>query len=52
GGMCMPLIVGIILDAYNWDAVFMAMTGFCVLCFILVSTVIEPLSKNMKVNYR
>ncbi|WLI77362.1 MFS transporter [Kosakonia sp. H02] len=48
GGMCMPLLVGVILDAWSWDAVFMTMTGFCVLCFIVVSTVIEPLSKNVK----
>lgn len=52
GGMCMPLIVGIILDTYSWNAVFMTMTGFCVLCFILVSTVIEPLPKNVKVVYK
>jgi sugar phosphate permease len=52
GGMCMPLIVGVILDAYSWNAVFMTMTGFCVLCFILVSTVIEPLPKSVKVIYK
>lgn len=52
GGMCMPLIVGVILDTWNWDAVFITMTGFCVLCFIVVSTVIEPLSKNVKVVYQ
>ncbi|APG18055.1 MFS transporter [Kosakonia radicincitans] len=49
GGMCMPLIVGVILDRWNWDAVFMTMTGFCVLCFMLVATVIEPLSKEVTV---
>jgi MFS family permease len=49
GGMCMPLLVGVILDTWNWDAVFMAMTGFCGLCFIMVSTVIEPLSKSIKI---
>jgi sugar phosphate permease len=49
GGMCMPLLVGVILDTWNWDAVFMAMTGFCALCFIMVSTVIEPLSKSIKI---
>ncbi|MGG7446984.1 MFS transporter [Kosakonia oryzendophytica] len=49
GGMCMPLLVGVILDTWHWNAVFMTMTGFCVLCFILVTTVIEPLSKNVKI---
>ncbi|VVT50166.1 D-glucarate permease [Kosakonia radicincitans] len=49
GGMCMPLIVGVILDRWNWDAVFMTMTGFCVVCFMLVATVIEPLSKEVTV---
>ncbi len=52
GGMCMPLIVGVILDRWNWDAVFMTMTGFCVLCFILVATVIEPLAKDVKLVHR
>lgn len=51
GGMCMPLIVGATLDAYNWNTVFMVMTGFCVLCFLLVSSVVEPLAKNVKVVY-
>lgn len=47
GGMLMPLIVGVVLDIFNWDAVFLTMTGFCVLCFILVSSVIEPLPQGV-----
>ncbi|MDF7667250.1 MFS transporter [Orbaceae bacterium ESL0727] len=42
GGMAAPLIVGIILDHFNWDAVFatLAVGSFC--CLILVLSVIEP----------
>lgn len=49
GGMCMPLVVGIILDFFHWDAVFMTLAGGCVLCFIFVFSIIEPMPKGVVV---
>lgn len=42
GGACMPLIVGIILDKFNWDAVWMALAIGSFLCLAIVSSVVEP----------
>ena len=42
GGACAPLIVGMILDKYNWDAVWMALAIGSFICLALVSSVIEP----------
>ena len=42
GGACAPLIVGIILDKYNWDAVWMALAIGSFICLAIVSSVIEP----------
>ncbi|OCG07435.1 MFS transporter [Gilliamella sp. wkB178] len=49
GGTIMPFIVGVILDKFHWNAVFMTMAGFCVFCFIFVMSIIEPLPKGVKV---
>lgn len=49
GGTVMPFIVGVILDKFHWDAVFMTMAGFCVFCFIFVMSIIEPLPKGVKI---
>ncbi|MDR3561573.1 MAG: MFS transporter [Negativicutes bacterium] len=43
GGACAPLIVGIILDAYSWNAVFIYLALSSVLCFTLVTTIDEPI---------
>jgi len=42
GGVFAPLLVGMILDKFNWDAVFMALALGSLLCLAIVSTIIEP----------
>lgn len=42
GGAAAPLIVGMILDAFNWDAVFAALAIGSFICLLIVSTIIEP----------
>lgn len=42
GGACMPLIVGIILDSFSWDAVWMAIAIGSLICFAVVCTAVEP----------
>ena len=42
GGACAPLIVGIILDAYSWNAVFIYLALSSVLCFAVLATIDEP----------
>lgn len=47
GGALTPLIVGIILDKYSWDSVFIFLAVSSLLCFLLLSTIVEPLvAKN------
>jgi ACS family glucarate transporter-like MFS transporter len=42
GGACFPIIVGMILDNFNWDAVFASMAVGSIICLLIVSTIIEP----------
>lgn len=42
GGAGMPLFVGMILDKYNWDAVFLALAIGSFICLAIVSTIVEP----------
>lgn len=42
GGMCAPLFVGIILDYFNWDAVFTTLAIGSLCCLVLILSVIEP----------
>ena len=42
GGAVMPLIVGIILDTFNWDAVWLAIAIGSLICFAVVCTAVEP----------
>lgn len=42
GGACAPLIVGILLDHYNWSSVFIYMMVTSLLCLLLLCSVIEP----------
>ncbi|XDZ51952.1 MFS transporter [Neisseriaceae bacterium CLB008] len=46
GGMVSPLVVGIILDHYNWGTVFTMLAVSCLLCFIVVSSTVEPMPKQ------
>ncbi len=42
GGMCLPFIVGMILDHYSWNMVFFALSVGALLCLIFVVTIVEP----------
>ncbi|WP_378953580.1 MFS transporter [Pelosinus sp. sgz500959] len=42
GGVGAPLLVGMILDKFNWDVVFMALALGSFLCLAVVSTIVEP----------
>lgn len=42
GGAITPLIVGMILDAYSWDSVFLYLALSSILCFVVLATIAEP----------
>lgn len=42
GGFAAPLIVGMILDKYNWDMVFAALAVGSIITLLIVLTIIEP----------
>jgi sugar phosphate permease len=42
GGACAPLITGMILDAYSWDAVFMFLAASSFMSLLIISTITEP----------
>lgn len=42
GGACAPLIVGMILDKFSWDAVWMALALGSFICLAAVLSVVEP----------
>lgn len=42
GGALMPLVVGIVLDHFSWDAVWLTIAAGSLLCLIIISTVVEP----------
>ncbi|SAL65404.1 transporter [Caballeronia peredens] len=44
GGACAPLAVGFLLDSYSWTAVFLYMVGTALLCFVLLVSVVEPVT--------
>ncbi|WP_044042777.1 MFS transporter [Caballeronia insecticola] len=44
GGACAPLAVGFLLDSYSWTAVFLYMVGTALLCFLLLVSVVEPVT--------
>lgn len=45
GGFCAPLAVGWILDKYNWDMVFTTLAVGCIVCFMFVLTIVEPIDE-------
>lgn len=45
GGFCTPLIIGMILDKSNWDMVFTSLAAGCLLCFLIVLTLDEPVDE-------
>jgi len=46
GGACAPLAVGLLLDSYNWTAVFLYMVGTATLCLLLLLSVVEPITDS------
>ena len=42
GGAGAPLFVGMILDKFNWDAVFLALAIGSFICLAVVATIVEP----------
>jgi sugar phosphate permease len=47
GGAVTPLAVGMILDRYNWNSVFLFLALCSVLCFVVLATMDEPLDEAM-----
>lgn len=48
GGACFPIIVGMILDKFNWNVVFASMAVGSIICLIIVSTIIEPVDDPLE----
>jgi len=48
GGAGAPLLVGMILDAFNWDAVFLALAFGSLICLAVVLTIIEPVEDPLE----
>lgn len=42
GGACAPLVTGMLLDAYNWDAVFIFLAISSFITFLILFTITEP----------
>ena len=43
GAVIMPLIVGVLLDKYDWNAVFISLSIAAFVCLLVVLTIKEPL---------
>ncbi|HMM19968.1 MAG TPA: MFS transporter [Selenomonadales bacterium] len=48
GGAGAPLFVGMILDKFNWDAVFLSLAIGSFICLTVVSTIVEPVEDPLK----
>lgn len=48
GGACTPLLVGIILDKFNWDAVWATMAACMIFCLFIITTIVEPVDKPVE----
>jgi sugar phosphate permease len=46
GGSCGPLIAGVLLDHYGWDAVFIFLALSAALCFLVLLTITEPIEDS------
>lgn len=42
GGAAAPLIAGMLLDSFNWDAVWLFLAICCLLCLVVLFTIKEP----------
>ena len=47
GSATIPLVVGFLLDAFNWNAVFIFLTAASIICFTLIATLDEPVDDTM-----
>ncbi|SDH98958.1 MFS transporter [Propionivibrio dicarboxylicus] len=45
GGAVAPLVVGMILDAFNWNVVFMALAASSILTLLIIATIDEPMNE-------
>lgn len=48
GGALAPFLVGVILDAFSWDMVFIFLSGISLITFILLCVMIEPIPDRSK----
>ncbi|MFP9230399.1 MFS transporter [Pectobacterium cacticida] len=46
GAVFMPLVVGVLLDHFNWSAVFIALGVAAAVCLLVVLTIREPLPSD------
>jgi sugar phosphate permease len=49
GGACAPLITGMILDAYSWDAVFIFLAASSFISLLVVLTITEPVEEPLNI---
>ncbi|MDB5784946.1 MFS transporter [Caballeronia mineralivorans] len=47
GGACTPIITGVLLDHYSWSAVFTTMSIAAAIGFVLLLTIIEPVTTKV-----
>jgi sugar phosphate permease len=47
GGSCGPLIAGVLLDHFGWDAVFIFLAISAALCFLVLLTIREPIEDSL-----
>ena len=47
GGAVFPLAVGMILDCYDWNSVFLFLALSCVLCVVVPAKMNEPVDYTM-----
>ncbi len=48
GGAGAPLFVGMILDKFNWDAVFLSLAVGSLICLAVVATIVEPVEDPLE----
>lgn len=48
GAIVMPLLVGILLDKFDWSAVFISLSCAALFCLCVVATIREPLPKGAR----
>jgi ACS family glucarate transporter-like MFS transporter len=44
GGALIPIVIGMILDNYNWDAVFLFLAASSIVSFLILTTLVEPIN--------